>query len=171
MKRLSCGHGKAIFWSCSSCCNPRFFEPQQNKADDSTRCLASTGALNILFCAHKSIFWCFEELLSLFKDLHYNNLVFGIEKKFYNDLMRSETNNEVVLYCAALPTTSESSRLGRQEVRTLHSECCTCCWLYSFPDQDDELSSILYLTPTLQTFHSKLLSVYLLCIMFYSNNT
>ena len=111
-------------------------------------------------------FWCFEELLSLFKDLHYNNLVFGIDKKFYNDLMRSETNNEVVLYCAALPTTSESSRLGRQEVRTLHSECCTCCWLYSFPDQD-ELSSILYLTPTLQTFHGELLSVYLLCIIFY----
>lgn len=104
-------------------------------------------------------FLCFEELLSLFKDLHYNNLVFGIEKKFYNDLMRSERNNEVVLYCAALPTTSESGRLGRQEVRILHSECCTCCWLFSFPDQDDKPSSILYLTPTLQIFHGELLSV------------
>ena len=26
-------------------------------------------------------FWCCEVLLSLFKDLHYSNLVFGIEKK------------------------------------------------------------------------------------------
>lgn len=112
-------------------------------------------------------FWCFEEMLSLFKNLHYSNLVFGIKKKFYNVLMRSEKNNEVVLYCAALPTTSESSRLGRQEVKTHLSGCCTCSWLFSFRDQDDEFSSILYLTPTLQTFHGELLSVYLLCIILY----